>query len=999
MPPVNDATTPPHIPDYALLRMVGRGSYGDVWLARSATGLFRAVKIVWRARFQDIAPYEREFNGLREFAHITAGETQQLSLLHVGRNERAGFFYYVMELADDVITGREIDPSCYEPLTFRYFRDRQIVPPARDVVSQATELARGLVELHSTGHVHRDIKPSNIIVVHGRPKLADIGLVTLASEAMTYVGTEGFVPPEGPGTAAADIYSFGKVLYELATGRDRNDYPRLPENFGSRDDRAVLLELNEIILKACAPRPEERYPDVESMLGDLQLIEAGRSVRRLRRAEAGLARARRWIIAAAAIATIAAAGALVERQRAERESAGRRAAEAELADLTRRSLYASSIANAQRALETGEFGAAREALARAEPQPGAPDLRGFEWHVLAREAAGDEARSVGASTTGISNLVFTPDGRQLAIDDASTDITFYDVASLAPQRTLRDIHRLIGFSADGQRLVGSNPAFEIETWSFADGVPDPRPNAAGVHRPLAIDHATSRLLAFVDGDDRTPHRLILRDLATDRDLAQWVFPRTIDHQGTTQVFHAAAVDPGLHHALINLSHLRLGLRRHFVVRVDLDHPEAPPIDLNYRSISGPAPMAFSPDGETYLLQSEQRVLSLHRTKDDRLVWQINLVEPRSINAAFSPNHRWVAVTDLDRRTIVLDVKDGRTVCVLKGHGDLLTALAWSPDSRLLASGTRTGEVRLWPMRIDQTEPIDSLTIDGALFNRKALVVEHRGRRALDARNTEPAAIIDLHTGDITPGPAGVTQALWFESNQLWWVDHHDRVVSGAADGSTPPRALDLPGAVKDLSGSFVSPDGHWLGFVTQQNELVLWERVADRLAGKITFAEHIETLGLNNLGQVLLSNDAQQLQLWDLRTGLLLQSATRAWGSISFIASPDSRWWIAVGTQEGSLVLDAATLEIATALGNSHGMPSGFAFSPDSRTIATGGSFSNVLLFRLSADGRWLEQPSLTLPASPSTHRRSPIVKVVFTPDGAALAACTAAKDLRIWRR
>ena len=830
VPPDHDATHPPPIADYALLRLVGRGSYGDVWLARSATGLFRAVKIVWRARFQDIAPYEREFNGLREFAHITAGETQQLSLLHVGRNERAGFFYYVMELADDVITGREIDPACYEPLTFRYYRDKAIVPPVRQVVSQAIELARGLVELHSTGHVHRDIKPSNVIVVHGRPKLADIGMVTLASEAMTYVGTEGFVPPEGPGTAAADIYSFGKVLYELATGRDRHDFPRLPETFGQGPDQATLLELNEIILKACARLPADRYPHAEAMLGDLQLIEAGRSVRRLRRAEMGLARARKWIIAAAVIASIAGAGALFERRRAETESAGRRAAEAELAALTRQSLYASSIANAQRAVETGEFGAAREALALAEPGPGSPDLRGFEWHALAREAAGDEARSVGNSTTSINNIVFSPDGRGIAIDDATTDVTLHDLATLAPQKTWRGIHRLVGFTADGERLVGSNPAFEIESWSFTDGTPDPQPNAPGVHRPIAIDPATSRLLAFVDGDDATPHRLILRDLVADRDIARWEFPRKLDEPGPVQVFQAAVADPGLRHALINLSHLKTGLRQHYVSRLKLDQPAATPIDLNHHAVSGPAPMTFSPDGQVYLLQSEQGVLGLYRTENDHLIWQVSLTEPRSANTAFSPENRWVAVTDLDRRVIVLDARDGRTVNVLHGHADLLTVIAWSPDSRLLASGTRTGEVRLWPLALDNPKPVHSLALEGPQFNRKKLVVERGGGRVLDARNEHPAALLDLATGHLQPGPVGIANALWFESNQLWWIDVQDRVVVGPVDGSTPPQALELPGDVQDFNGSFTSPDGSWMAFVTKAGELVLWDRRAARLA-------------------------------------------------------------------------------------------------------------------------------------------------------------------------
>ena len=60
LPPVEDSATlpasarrPPPVPDYELLRRIGSGSYGDVWLARNVLGQFRAVKVVYRSRFSD----------------------------------------------------------------------------------------------------------------------------------------------------------------------------------------------------------------------------------------------------------------------------------------------------------------------------------------------------------------------------------------------------------------------------------------------------------------------------------------------------------------------------------------------------------------------------------------------------------------------------------------------------------------------------------------------------------------------------------------------------------------------------------------------------------------------------------------------------------------------------------------------------------------------------------------------------------------------------------
>jgi tetratricopeptide (TPR) repeat protein len=113
-------------------------------------------------------------------------------------------------------------------------------------------------------------------------KLADIGLVAAVSDSRSFVGTEGYIPPEGPGTPSADCYALGKLLYELSTGHDRTAWPEPPAGLPTRPDRERLLELNAILHKACAAGVRQRYRSAEEMVAELKLLQRGESVKRRR---------------------------------------------------------------------------------------------------------------------------------------------------------------------------------------------------------------------------------------------------------------------------------------------------------------------------------------------------------------------------------------------------------------------------------------------------------------------------------------------------------------------------------------------------------------------------------------------------------------------------------------------------------------------------------------------------------------------------------------------
>src|SRR3954470_24521358 len=104
-------SSPPFIPDHTLLRPIGRGAYGEVWLARNVMGAPRAVKIIWRRSFESDRPYEREFAGIQRYEPVSRTADGLVHVLHVGRNDAEGYFYYVRELADPVVPLLEISKS------------------------------------------------------------------------------------------------------------------------------------------------------------------------------------------------------------------------------------------------------------------------------------------------------------------------------------------------------------------------------------------------------------------------------------------------------------------------------------------------------------------------------------------------------------------------------------------------------------------------------------------------------------------------------------------------------------------------------------------------------------------------------------------------------------------------------------------------------------------------------------------------------------------------
>ena len=182
----------------------------------------------------------------------------------------------------DFIVMRLIDGPTVETL----LRDRGPLPLGQ-ALRIATETAEALEVAHDRGIVHRDVKPANILIdADGDVHVADFGIARAAGDggattSGVVIGSPHYVSPEqvlgADVTPASDIYSLGIVLYEMLTGRRPFDGqspaaialrfapPGGPPPPSAVNQLGIPGDLDPIVMRALARRPEDRYPSAAEL--------------------------------------------------------------------------------------------------------------------------------------------------------------------------------------------------------------------------------------------------------------------------------------------------------------------------------------------------------------------------------------------------------------------------------------------------------------------------------------------------------------------------------------------------------------------------------------------------------------------------------------------------------------------------------------------------------------------------------------------------------------
>jgi len=262
---------------YQLVGKLGEGGMGEVYLAEHAL-LKRpcALKVIRPEAGADpiaLARFEREVQSAARLAHPNT-----IEIYDYGHTDD-GTFYYVMEYLQGLSLSELV-------------RQAGPLPPGR-VVYLFRQVCAGLAEAHGLGLVHRDLKPANVFVaVHGGEsdvaKVLDFGLVKLTKDPgtaaltsdMTVSGTPLYMAPEQAVgdralDARADIYALGAMMYFALTGQPPFQgenalaimmaHGRDPVVPPSQIRPDVPADLEQVVLRCLAKKPENRYPSVKAL--------------------------------------------------------------------------------------------------------------------------------------------------------------------------------------------------------------------------------------------------------------------------------------------------------------------------------------------------------------------------------------------------------------------------------------------------------------------------------------------------------------------------------------------------------------------------------------------------------------------------------------------------------------------------------------------------------------------------------------------------------------
>lgn len=830
-------------------------------------------------------------------------------------------------------------------------------------------------------------------------------------------GTLQYMSPEQAAGATgrigphSDIYSLGATLYTLLVGHSafegsdpvrllervrRGEFPR-PRSVNPR----VPPALEAICLRGMARDPRNRYASAQQLADDVERYLADEPVHAWReplpqRAWRFVRRHRVAVATAAAVLVVAAASFAVATGLLSAKNmqlaAAQRTTEQAL-QRQRQSLYVAYMNLAQRAADAGDMPRVVELLEALVPRDGVPDLRGFEWYYLWRQAHRDV--QLRGHQRVVKSVVFAPRSRRLATGSFDGTVRIWDDAGGLLQVVGKHEGPVmaVAVSADASTLASAGADGTVRLWALPEGTPGAVWNVGDVVTSVAFSEDGTLLAAGSDDDG-----IHLWDLQRRQPL-----PPLLGHTSNVHrvvfVPHSGELASVAGDGTVRLWEPRSGRLREIV------EPGA-------GSLFG---LAFSGDGSRMAVAGVGRRVHLFERTQRRgeTVWnpsaQLAGHRERIEAVAFSPDGRWLYSCDEGGQLLWWQHRGEhwQRQSDQRAHIGAIYALAVSEDGALLATAGGDATVRLWNTATQRPRPLPDV---------------QRMPEALSAHIGAVRAVAFSTDGQwLFTGSASGRLTRWRMSD--YWSEHLPMPpgadeqtevfdVALAADDAAVAAALgrwESPGDVvqwtRDAAGGWqlhavrrrglsplsvdFSPDGQHLACGGLDRSGCVWETASPADSPPVHTLAHrhwVYAVAFSPWGNRLVTaSHDRTAAVWDTRTGEQLAVLPHT-GMVLAAAYASDGQTLATATWDWTVHLWDADGTLRHVLRGHRAKVNAVAFAPDGRTLATAGEDGTVRLWHLG-----LGREMLALDVG------TPCLCLAFRHDGRVLAAGARDGTVHFW--